>query len=174
MSLPSVPSSIAASPRLKQWIRIGPDQQITVYSGKVELGQGISTALAQIACEELGIAADQLVMVAGHTAYSPNEQYTAGSQSIEVGGAAIRCACAEARMLFMQAAARALGVVVDAMRAERGIFSCDEPDRTTDYWALADAVDLSIIISGQAPERKRLSPNRLAAFDGSRPSTLRA
>ena len=155
MSLPSVPSSITASPRLKQWIRIGPDQQITVYSGKVELGQGISTALAQIACEELGIAADQLVMVAGHTAYSPNEQYTAGSQSIEVGGAAIRCACAEARMLFMQAAARALDVMVDAMRAERGIFSCDETDRTTDYWSLADAVDLSIIISGQAPLRRR-------------------
>ena len=155
MSARPLPSSIAASPHLKQWISIGPGKQITVYSGKVELGQGISTALAQIACEELGIASDQLLMVAGHTGYSPDERYTSGSQSTEVGGAAMRCACAEARMLFAQAAVRAFGVAAGSIRVERGIFSSGETDRTTDYWSLAGEVDLSIIISAQAPLRRR-------------------
>lgn len=155
MSARPLPSSLAASPHLKQWIAIGPGKQITVYSGKVELGQGISTALAQIACEELGTEPNQLLIVAGHTGCSPDELYTAGSLSTEIGGAAICCACAHAHMLFTQAAARALGVPVDSIRVECGIFSSSETDRMTDYWSLAGEVDLSVMISAQAPLRHR-------------------
>ncbi len=152
-----LPSSILASPRLGQWFKIGPepDRRIIVYSGKVELGQGISSALCQIACEELGLDPDQLTLVAGHTAYSPDERYTAGSQSIEVGGAAIRCAAACAHGLFAEAAANALGVAVDSLRVARGIFSSALTTRVTDYWALAGEVDLSQAIAADAPQRNQ-------------------
>lgn len=150
-----LPSSMLASPKLRQWITIGPERQITAYSGKVELGQGISTALTQIACEELGIEPQQLNLVAGHTACSPDELWTAGSQSIEVGGAAMRCACACAHARFAQAAARVLGVAEDSLRVERGIFSSAQTGRVTDYWALASEVDLSVAITGSAPLRSR-------------------
>lgn len=157
MSAPPLPSSILASPRLAQWFRIGPspDRRIIVYSGKVELGQGISSALCQIACEELGLEAEQLTLVAGHTGYSPDEKYTAGSQSIEVGGAAIRCASAAAHALFAQAAARVLGVAEDSLGVARGVFSSPLTTRVTDYWTLEGEVDLSQAITGNAPLRQR-------------------
>jgi len=147
----ALPASIVVSPLLRQWLAIGPGKRITVFSGKVELGQGITTALSQIACDELGIDADQLLMIAGHTGCSPNEMYTAGSLSIENGGAAIRHACAEARRLFARAAAERLAVPADSIRVEGGSFSSSTNLETIDYWQLATHVDLSVTISGQAP-----------------------
>lgn len=155
MNTPPLPSSILASPKLQQWIKIGPERRITAYSGKVELGQGISSALTQIACEELGLEPQQLILVAGHTGCSPNELYTAGSQSIEVGGAAMRCAAACAHALFSRAAATVLGVAEDSLRVERGVFSSAQTERVTDYWTLASEVDLSVAITGNAPLRSR-------------------
>ena len=156
MNAPPLPASILTSPRLCQWLSIAPetDRRITMYSGKVELGQGISNALSQIACEELGLEPQQLTLVAGHTAFSPDENYTAGSQSIEVGGAAIRAAAACAHALFARAAARLLGVAEESLRVDRGTFSSPLTAAVTDYWALAGEVDLAQAIS-PAPLRRR-------------------
>ena len=65
--------------------------------GKVELGQGIVTALAQIAADELGVPLEKIRMLPASTAYSPDEGVTSGSQSVSEGGKALRLACAEAR-----------------------------------------------------------------------------
>ena len=94
MSAPALPTSLKTNPRLEQWVRFEADGTVTVFSGKVELGQGIVTAIAQIAAEELDVPLERLAIVAGDTARAPDEWYTAGSQSIEVGGAAMRLACA--------------------------------------------------------------------------------
>ena len=75
----ALPTSLEANPRLDQWIAINADQTIRVFSGKVELGQGIVMAIAQIAADELGVAPEQLQIVAGHTDQAPDEWYTAGS-----------------------------------------------------------------------------------------------
>ncbi len=163
-----LPSSIQKSPRLNQWIAIGPGKQITAYSGKVELGQGIGAALTQIACEELGLTPQQLQLVAGHTGCSPDELWTAGSQSIEVGGAALRCAGAQARALFARAAASVLGVAEESLRVERGIFSSAQTQRVTDYWSLAGEVDLSVEITGDAPLRSPCD-YRIAGLSLARP-----
>ena len=82
MSPPELPASIRAHPRLGDWIRIRDDGGFDVLSGKVELGQGISAALVKIACLGLGLDPDQVRLVAGDTLTSPDEGYTAGSQSI--------------------------------------------------------------------------------------------
>src|SRR5687767_7713213 len=91
-------------------VRFEPDGTVTVAVGKVELGQGILTALAQIAADELGVPLDKVRMLPASTAYSPDEGVTSGSLSIQDGGKALRLACAEAREeRTPQAGARAVG-----------------------------------------------------------------
>src|SRR5260370_31228125 len=104
----SLPQSLKTTPRLDRWVRFNADRTVTVFSGKVELGQGIETAIAQIAADELDVGLERLTLVAGDTTQSPDEWYTAGSQSIEIVGTAMRLACAAGRSLFFEAAAREL------------------------------------------------------------------
>ena len=86
---PKLPGSLAREPRLDAWIRIGADGRITVFTGKVELGQGIKTALLQLAAEGLGVEPGRIELVTADTALTPDEGYTAGSQSMSDSGAAI-------------------------------------------------------------------------------------
>jgi len=81
--------------KLPQRVRIEADGTVTIAVGKVELGQGISTALAQIAAEELGVDLSKIRVLPASTAYSPDEGVTSGSLSIQDGGKALRAACAE-------------------------------------------------------------------------------
>jgi CO/xanthine dehydrogenase Mo-binding subunit len=76
------------------------DGTVSVASGKVELGQGILTALAQIAAEELAVPLERIRMLPASTAYSPDEGVTSGSLSIQDAGKALRKACAELRALL--------------------------------------------------------------------------
>ena len=93
----ALPANLAANPRLSQWITIRADGLITIRTGKVELGQGIVTAIMALAAAELGVSVTALNVVAGDTRCAPNEGLTAGSFSIEHGGAAMRYAAAAAR-----------------------------------------------------------------------------
>ena len=90
---------------LDAWIRINADGTATVFTGKVELGQGILTALAQIAAEELDLPLARVTMISGDTGQTPNEGQTAGSQSIENSGTALRLAGAEVRAILLDLAA---------------------------------------------------------------------
>ena len=94
---PRLPGSLQTNRMLDAWIRIGADGKVTVFTGKVELGQGIITALAQIAAEELDVPLAQVTMVPADTGRTPNEGQTAGSQSVENSGTALRMAGAEVR-----------------------------------------------------------------------------
>src|SRR5262247_2005922 len=80
---PRLPGSLDNNRLLDAWIRIGTDGNATVCTGKVELGQGIVTALAQIAAEELDLPLVFFFNDSGTTERTPNEGVTAGSQSIE-------------------------------------------------------------------------------------------
>ena len=84
----SLPASLAANPRLGDWVSIRPTGIVEIRSGKVELGQGVLTALAQIAAEELDVDFACVRMIPTTTGLSPNEGYTAGSHSIQESGAA--------------------------------------------------------------------------------------
>src|SRR5437879_10514979 len=94
-----LPGSLANNRTLDAWLRINADGTATVFTGKVELGQGILTALRQIAAEELDLPLDRITMVSGDTGLTPNEGQTAGSQSVENSGTALRMAGAEARAI---------------------------------------------------------------------------
>jgi CO/xanthine dehydrogenase Mo-binding subunit len=138
---PRLPGSLQTNRRLSQWLRIGADGVVEVFSGKIEMGQGIATALAQIVAEELDVALDRVRMVPASTAHSPDEAVTSGSQSIQQSGSALRYACAEARVIYVAAAAARLGVAAEQLRVEDGaliVVSGAASGARISYWQLAD------------------------------------
>lgn len=151
----SAPAAIQAHPELRQWFAVGTDRRVMVASGKVELGQGISTALVQIACDALGVEPAQVALVAGDTARAPDEGYTAGSLSIQQGGAALRWACLHAAALFAAQAARRWNVPAEEIEIEGGVFRHPARHRPLDYWSLAAEVDLHHCLLELAPSRPR-------------------
>src|SRR5436305_3096418 len=92
--------------RLTQRVHFERDGTVSIATGKVDLGQGISTALAQIAAEELGVELAKIRILPPSTAYSPDEGVTSGSLSIQDGGKALRKACAELRALLAKSGKR--------------------------------------------------------------------
>ena len=116
-----LPKNLLANPSLDRWLLVD-EHDVYVRSGKVELGQGISTAMAVIAASELRIDPNQIRMGQVDTRTAPNEGYTAGSFSIEQGGPALRVAAAMTRELFAEAAAARLGAKPDEIVVENGLF----------------------------------------------------
>ena len=93
-----LPGSLDGNRMLSRWLSINGDGTVTVFPGKVEIGQGILTALVQIVAEELDVAIERIRLAPASTAYSPNEGMTSGSRSIQESGMALRYAAAEARL----------------------------------------------------------------------------
>ena len=131
------PAALSDARRLSQRVHFERDGTVSIASGKVELGQGILTALAQIAAEELGVGLQRIRMLPASTAYSPDEGVTSGSQSIQEGGKALRAACAELRALMLERAARRLGTPLAELKIEDGTIH-GRGERVS-YWDLADS-----------------------------------
>src|SRR5262245_28920023 len=121
--LERLPGSLQNNRRLDGWIRINADSSATIFTGKVELGQGILTALAQIAAEELDLPLSRITMISGDTGQTPNEGQTAGSQSIEASGTALRMAGAEVRAMLIELAAKRFGVGADTLKVSDGVIT---------------------------------------------------
>jgi CO/xanthine dehydrogenase Mo-binding subunit len=138
---PILPISLAANPRLASWVRFTDDGRVAISPGKVEIGQGIVTALAQIAADELDVDITRIEMIRASTATSPNEGVTSGSLSIQQSGRALRLACAEVRQRFLAAASERLGVDASLFDVDDGtIFG--PGNVSTSYWELAGDVSL--------------------------------
>jgi nicotinate dehydrogenase subunit B len=148
MSRPRLPWSVQENPLLCQWVDFSELGVAKVFSAKVELGQGIITALAQIAAEELGLPMRQIVVISGDTRRCPDEGYTAGSMSIEVGGNSVRIACAEARQAILERAATILGAEVSRLATDAGVILIDGNPSQLDYWQVAPQVDWKRPIRG--------------------------
>jgi len=106
---------------IDSWLVISPNNRITVFSGKVDLGTGARTALAQMAAEELDVAFDQIEMVMGDTATTPDQWLTAGNLTIFQGGSELRRAAASARRVLVDRAAQRLGASVGELIVEDGV-----------------------------------------------------
>ena len=132
---PRLPGSMNTNRMLNAWLRIDPEGTVTIFTGKIELGQGIGTALSQIAADELDVDLKRIRIVYGDTALTPNEGQTAGSLSVENSGTAIRYACAEARAMLLTAAAAQLRT--QDLKVVDGTVN----DSLT-YWQLSSELDL--------------------------------
>jgi nicotinate dehydrogenase subunit B len=151
MTPPRLPWSIEENPLLCQWVDLGEPGVARVCSAKVELGQGIVTAIAQIAAEELKLPMSKVVVVSGDTRCCPNENYTAGSMSIEIGGTSVRMACAEARLAIIEHASRMLDADDSRVTADGGRILLDGTPSRLDYWQVAREIDWKRPITGTAP-----------------------
>jgi nicotinate dehydrogenase subunit B len=145
-----LPGPLNDNPNLDRWVAFPSPGKVTVLTGRVELGQGVLTAMAQIAADELDIGMERITVRSGDTEKAPNEGYTAGSQSIQFGGVAMRQACAEVRALFLDQAAKVLGCNTRELSISDGRIYRNGASTGQDYWTLAGAVDLSRKATGAA------------------------
>jgi nicotinate dehydrogenase subunit B len=163
-----LPVNLKANPRLSHWLRFSRDGFVELSPGKVELGQGIVTALAQIAADELDVGLDRIRMVRVATGTSPNEGTTSSSLSVEQSGSAVRHAAAQARAIYLQAAAQRLGVAPENLGVEDGTIAGPGNLRTS-YWELADdrllARDAEPGIAAKAPSARRIAGMPAARLD---------
>ncbi len=134
---PKLPGSLHVNRRLAQWLSIQAEGTITITPGKVELGQGILTALAQIAAEELDVALPRIRVQPASTPTSPDEAVTSGSLSIQESGMALRHACAEARAIVTGVIAQRSGVAREAITVEDGSFLAPDGSPIGTYWQFA-------------------------------------
>lgn len=132
-----LPGSLNTNRSLDRWLAINADGTVTVRPGKVEIGQGILTALVQIVAEELDVGVERIRLVPAGTDASPDEGVTSGSRSIQESGMALRHAAAEARDLLLERAAAKLGVSLEQLTVEDGVIRARSGGSVT-YWELAD------------------------------------
>jgi nicotinate dehydrogenase subunit B len=166
--MPKLPVSLSANPILSSWVRFSTDGRVAISPGKVEIGQGIVTALAQIAADELDVDIGRVQMVRASTAGSPNEGVTSGSLSVQHSGRSIRHVCAEVRQLFLAAASDRLGVGIDTLDVKDGTIS--GPGNTqTSYWELAQDVSLernaTPSVKPKSPIQRSLAGNSVQRVD---------
>ena len=135
-----LPASLLANPHLDRWIRFLPDETARIATGKVEIGQGVVTAIAQIAAEELGLSLERVVVLSGDTDEGPDELYTTSSLSISVSGASVRLVCAEARALLLERAALRLNCSPEELSVNDGAFLRNGEATGFTYWSVGRSV----------------------------------
>jgi nicotinate dehydrogenase subunit B len=150
MVMTALPKSLIDNPLLGSWIGFEEFGRVRLATGKVEIGQGVLTALAQIAAEELDVAPERLRIVSGQTPASPAEGFTSGSNSIAVSGSSIRLVCAEVRALFLRSVAHQLACPISDLTVDDGRFLRRGRDVGEDYWSMAGQVHLTRPATGDA------------------------
>jgi nicotinate dehydrogenase subunit B len=153
MNAPVLPGPLADNPSLDRWVSFPAPGRVTVLTGRVEFGQGVLTAMVQIAADELDVAMERITIRSGDTELTPNEGYTAGSQSIQFGGVAMRQACADVRGLFLDQAAKVLGCGPNELSIRDGSILRKGASTGQDYWTLAGAVNLAIKATGSGTRK---------------------
>ena len=164
----TLPGSLDKAPWLDAWIRIDADNRVTVFTGKCELGQGIKTALMQVAAEELDVELARVTIVTADTAKTPNEGFTAGSNSMKDSGTALRNAAAQAREILLERAASRLDAQVAALTVQDGTVATRDGRRVT-YGELIEGQQLHVEVRPAArfkdPKAYRIVAKSIARVD---------
>jgi CO/xanthine dehydrogenase Mo-binding subunit len=154
--------------KLDAWLAIHPDNTATLFTGKVEQGNGSPNALAQIAAEELDFPFDKLFVVMGTTTDTVDQGPTFGSMAVRYAGPQIRHAAAAGRQVLLSMAGKRLNVSVEKLAARDGVVSvAGAPQRRITYGELVDGkrLDVTIGATGKkfgmkvAPDAKLKDPS---------------
>lgn len=163
-----LPAGLRVTPRLDRWLSVSPEGHVTLSPGKVEIGQGILTVLAQICADELDIAIERVRLRSADTAASPNEGVTSGSLSVSDCGLSVRLVAAQTRGLFLAEAARLLSVPQEALSVEDGAIT-GPGNLATSYWELAQQVSLACpadpAVQPKAPAARTLAGRSIPRID---------
>ena len=164
-----LPGHLARQPELDTWLRIEADQTVTLRTGKVELGQGLKTAIARIGAEELDVSLARIRVETADSARGPNELMTVGSMSLEESGNAMRLVAAEARQYLLELAAQRLRVPVGRLEVDDGTIRVrgGTEDLRTSYWELLGGRDFARRVTGEAVA-KRPQEHRIVGKPGPR------
>ncbi|MFT6073642.1 MAG: CO/xanthine dehydrogenase Mo-binding subunit [Yoonia sp.] len=146
----NVPPPIKNFPLIRHWLSFGLDGGVDLLSGRVELGQGITTALMQIAADELDVSLTAIRLTQGHTGLSPAEGPTVGSLSVTFGGQSIRLAASAARALMLGHAAGLLQTTSNHLDVRNGMIINDGLETGLGYASLCADVDLNVSILAHA------------------------
>jgi nicotinate dehydrogenase subunit B len=130
---------------------------ITVYSGKVDLGTGVRTALSQIAADELDVPLSSVTIVEGDTALTPDQGPTFGSLSIQIGGVQIRNACAVARTALLDLASAKLGLKPEELRVQDGVIGGG--GKSVTYGELIGGKSFALEVDHKSPPKTKSSKN---------------
>jgi len=149
----AAPAKPLALTEVDSFLAIDAKGAVTLYSGKVDLGTGVSTALRQIVAEELDVPVARIELVQGDTALTPDQGTTWGSLSIQVGGVQIRNAAATARDALLDAAAKRLGVAKDQLAVADGVVS--GADKRVTYAELIGGQSFSLKLDPQKPAKAK-------------------
>jgi CO/xanthine dehydrogenase Mo-binding subunit len=149
---PKLPGDLKNNPMLSAWLRINADETVTMMIGKVELGQGAVTALAQVCADELGVNMERLQIISGDTDIGPDEGTTAGSQSMPIAAPSVRQASAEVREILYGLAAAKLGQPAESMKVDDGVITAAD-GQTATYWELVTGKEFEKEATGVATFR---------------------
>jgi nicotinate dehydrogenase subunit B len=139
----ALPGDLAHAPMLDAWIKVDATGRVTVFTGKAELGQGLKTALIQLAADQLALPPEAIELLTADTARTPNEGVTAGSHSMQDSGTAIFNAARQVRALLTQAAAAQFGLPIEQLQTRDGFVRA--PDgRSLGYGPLAAGLSLHV------------------------------
>ena len=149
---PAAPARSLDLRQIDTWLAIHADNTATIYIGFAELGQGASTALLQVAAEELDLAMSQVRSVPLDTTMTPNQGGTYSSAAINRGSPQIRSAAAEARQALLQLASKKLEVPVEKLNVSKGIVSVTgDANRSVKYGDLVGDKPFNLPVTGSAP-----------------------
>jgi CO/xanthine dehydrogenase Mo-binding subunit len=149
----AAPAKTVAADQVDGFLALDAKGRVTVYSGKVDLGTGIRTAMAQIAAEELSVPLDRVTVIQGDTSLTPDQGITFGSLSIQNGGMQIRQAAATARQALLAQGATKLGIAADAVVVKDGIVGPKAGGKGVDYAALVGGKDFRLAVDAKAPTK---------------------
>jgi nicotinate dehydrogenase subunit B len=141
--LQDLPGSLRRNPKLNAWLEVLDNGLVRIYTGKLELGQGIGTAIGQVAAEELDLEMKQVEVVLADTLRTPDEGYTVGSGSIENSAMAVRYAAASARKKFLELAAAKWSVPLASLTMASGKVATKNGDRSISFKDLLQGKQLT-------------------------------
>lgn len=158
--------SLQNHPGLDEWVSVGEDGRIAIRTGKVDIGQRISTALAMIAAEELDIDISRIDMIRTVTGEAPDEGITSGSNSMMESGTAVRLATATARAHMLARAAEQLDVDPETLEIDDGLIQARDTNRSVTFAEIQGGQPFDIDVDPDAdtkpPGEHRLVGQRIA------------
>src|SRR5690606_4108389 len=137
--------------RLDTWIAVAESGDVTAFFGKMDMGQGVDTAIAQVVAEELDVDVERVEVVMGDTHLTPNQGGASGSSGCRQGAIPLRNAAAEARRVFVERASERLGVPAERLRTRAGsVYVADDPHTRVTYGELiAEGFERELDWNGQ-------------------------
>lgn len=146
-----LPGSMRNASKVNAWLHVLEDGRVMVFSGKVELGQGIRTAIRQVAAEELDLELDQVEVHLAETGVTPDEGYTAGSSSVPNSAMSVRYAAATARQKLLELASAKLNIAEEDLILYNGKVKSKKSNQSLNFAEILEGAQIDMEVTKPVP-----------------------